>query len=318
MSFLSASELLSCQRVNQVWRELAQDRSLWRELLGSFVQSSPFVCANHNTTLQPHDDHWQLSYFRLTRLVDLKGRTNPPPPASSFGGSSTKTSQAPQQRGPHGLLLPSCPFCAAVMQQPDDEALALTETQSSRKTLICCEGCDLFVWINGCEQCGQATAHLTKCFICSAEVCARCFGAAGKRCEQCGVNGCRNCVRPKATFAETNTRPGAGPKKKKKKKKRRNGNDEDTHAPATRAHAQPATSAPTATASHEHHPQHHPHHQQRSLLPHMCTFCGVTCANCERVFESEDTDFCVACESSVCYSCDCPCGALDMFQQMRI
>ncbi len=119
--------------MNQVWRELAQDRTLWRELLGSFVRSSPFICANHNTILQPRDEHWQLSYFRLTRLVDLKGRTNPPPPASSsFGGSSTKTGQAlQQQRGPHGLLLPSCPFCAAVMQQPDEEALALTETQSS-------------------------------------------------------------------------------------------------------------------------------------------------------------------------------------------
>jgi hypothetical protein len=122
--------------VSQVLREVARDRSLWRDLLAGFLRSSPFVCVaasgGHDALLPLQlqvgalDDQWQSTYFRLARLVDLKGHVNPPPSGM----------HPQQQRGPNGLLLPSCPFCAAVMQLPDD-AHALIETQSSVRLCVC-------------------------------------------------------------------------------------------------------------------------------------------------------------------------------------
>lgn len=93
---------------------MAQDRTLWRELLGIFMHSSPYVCVSYEDEFHPADgDTWQSTYFRLLRLVHMKGRIAYSRPREDHHQHELHHSKTST------IVQPSCPFCGVAMSQWD-------------------------------------------------------------------------------------------------------------------------------------------------------------------------------------------------------
>ncbi len=278
-SYLDAEDLLNCSLVSSQCSGLASDFHLWKDLLYKDFYSSPNVGLFPATTkLVPTDSNWMRAFFTLYRLLHINKRK------TGLSGDSSR----------HRSMSPQCPFCSKKLQRSRfDEASGSEQTGQEKEKddsllQLWCEACEYCIWTSGCSNCKSLASELVQCEMCSRDVCERCFGSAYKRCELCRAAGCRQCVRPLASYAED-------------------------------------AFGPSPSAAHHHTNKTKNQHMKKKSMKkgrsqqdaegeHICCYCGVCCAMCGRYFEAYDTDYCVACQCHVCCSCDCPCGALDMFQ----
>ncbi len=296
-SYLKDRDLARCLSVSHRWRDIARDNNLWKELVLHELSISPIIYFNsqHGIMLDAPKKEWAKAYAQLYSCLRKIRRIKRREQHSNSNNNSIVWDSFEAEREKRvcellGINFDSCIFCEKRFKE-EQTYIGSTSSESllEKRLRLFCLKCDYCILLRSCPACKSFSSVFTFCGLCTLEVCQRCYI---RQCEYCKASGCTECIRPLTDFSSRSSpcryNKAAGKKAFKMLYIQSQG------------------------SSHSHS---RPEEDNEGQQEFICGHCGVFCIMCGAAVEEDDTNYCEACETTVCLRCDCLCGALNMYDR---